>query len=57
MKQATTTLTLTGCAADQPTLTAEIAAWQRRRNAAECGIEWTFTREDADRKLRRHYVA
>jgi hypothetical protein len=34
-----------------------VAAWQRRRNAAECGIEWTFTRKDADRKLRRHYVS
>lgn len=48
---------LARCAADQATLTAEVAAWQRRRNAARCGIEWTFTRRDADRKLHRHYVS
>jgi hypothetical protein len=48
---------LARCAADQTTLTAEVAAWRRRRNAAECGIEWTFTRKDADRKLRRHDVS
>jgi len=47
---------LARCAADPTTLTSEVAAWQRRRNAAQCGIEWTFTRRDADRKLRRHYV-
>jgi hypothetical protein len=34
-----------------------VTAWQRRRNAARCGIEWTFTRRDADRKLSRHYVS
>ncbi len=33
-----------------------VAAWQRARNAAGLGIEWTFTRQDADRKLSRHYV-
>ena len=38
-------------------LATEVAAWQRRRNAARCGIEWTFTRRDADRKLSRHYVS
>lgn len=42
---------------EQDILTAEVAAWQRRRNAARCGIEWTFTRRDADRKLSRHYVS
>jgi len=30
-------------AADQVTLIAEVAAWQRRCNAAQCGIERTFT--------------
>jgi DDE superfamily endonuclease len=45
------------CAAEQTTLAVEVAAWQRRRNAARCGIEWTFTRRDADRKLSRHYVS
>jgi hypothetical protein len=35
----------------------EVAAWQQRRNAERRGIEWTFTRQDADRKLARHYVS
>jgi DDE superfamily endonuclease len=48
---------LARCAADPATLTVDVAAWQRRRNAARCGIEWTFTRRDADRKLRHHYVS
>src|SRR5262245_2506725 len=42
---------LARCTAEQTTLATEVAAWQRRRNAARCGIEWTFTRRDADRKL------
>lgn len=48
---------LARCAAEQATLASEVAAWQKRRNAARCGIEWTFTRRDADRKLSRHYVS
>jgi len=48
---------LARCAGQQAALTTEIAAWQRRRNAERCGIEWTFTRRDADRKLSRHYVS
>ncbi len=48
---------LARCAAEQTALAAEVAAWQRRRNAARCGIEWTFTRRDADRKLSRNYVS
>jgi len=43
--------------ADKATATREVDAWQRRRNAQRRGIEWTFTRQDADRKLRRHYVS
>jgi hypothetical protein len=46
---------LSRCAAEQAILATEV--WQRRRNAARCGIEWTFTRRDADRKLSRHYVS
>lgn len=42
---------------DQATISREVAAWQQRRNANECGIEWSFTRQDADRKLGNHYVA
>jgi len=48
---------LSRCAGEQAILTTEVAAWQRRRNAARCGIEWTFTRRDSDRKLSRHYVS
>jgi hypothetical protein len=38
-------------------LAAEVAAWQQRRNTQGCRIAWTFTRQDADRKMGRHYVA
>ncbi|MGH8525314.1 MAG: IS630 family transposase [Gammaproteobacteria bacterium] len=41
---------------DRATITLEVAAWQQRRNAANCGIAWSFMRQDADRKLGRHYV-
>lgn len=42
---------------DQTTARHEVRAWQRQRNAARRGIEWTFTRQDADRRLSRHYVS
>lgn len=35
----------------------EVAAWQRDRNEVQKTIEWTFTRQDADRKLGHHYVS
>jgi len=38
-------------------LQAEVSAWQNRRNEAGAGIEWKFTRQDADQKLARHYVS
>ena len=34
----------------------ELEAWTRRRNQEQSRIEWKFTRQDADRKLSRHYV-
>lgn len=37
-------------------LVREVAAWQHRRNAERRSIHWRFTRQDADRKLSRHYV-
>lgn len=37
-------------------LRTEVNAWQQARNALQRTIEWTFTRQDADHKLRRHYV-
>ena len=42
---------------DRLTLSREVGAWQKRRNAARCTIEWSFTRQDADRKLSHHYVS
>lgn len=44
-------------AAEPSALASEVAAWQRRRYAARCGIDWTFRRRDADRKLQRYYVS
>lgn len=41
---------------DRATLIAEVNAWQFRRNAEQRGIEWMFTRQDADAKMARHYV-
>jgi hypothetical protein len=37
-------------------LAAELRAWQRQRNKAKRKTKWSFTRQDADRKLGRHYV-
>ena len=42
---------------DRATLAAEVDAWQQRRNADQCGIVWSFTRQDADMKMARHYVS
>lgn len=41
--------------ADRATLQHEVDHWQRDRNATRQTIEWKFTRQDADRKLGRHY--
>lgn len=37
-------------------LQCEVDAWQQARNAAQRTIERTFTRQEADQKLSRHYV-
>ena len=42
--------------ADRQLLRCEVDAWQQARNALRKTIEWTFTRQDADRKLSGHYV-
>lgn len=42
---------------DRTQIDREISAWQRRRNAQRRGIDWTFTQQDADRKLSHHYVS
>jgi hypothetical protein len=43
--------------ANRDALQAEVDAWQEARNAERRTIEWSFTRQDADRKLGRHYVS
>lgn len=48
----------TGCRiGTEALLQSEVAAWEHGRNAAAKTIEWKFTRQDADKKLSRHYVA
>lgn len=42
---------------DRRTIEREVFAWQQRRNADHRTIEWTFTRQLADRKLGGHYVS
>jgi hypothetical protein len=43
--------------ASRQLLQSEVDAWQQARNAEQRTIEWNFTRQDADRKLGRHYVS
>jgi hypothetical protein len=40
---------------DAATLVREVAAWQERRNAATCAVDWRFTTADARIKLKRLY--
>jgi len=40
---------------DLTTLTREVAAWERQRNAAQCRVDWRFTTQDARIKLKRLY--
>ncbi len=35
----------------------KVDAWVRKRNKDKKKIKWTFTRQEADKKLRKHYVA
>lgn len=42
---------------DRTTLANEVDAWQRRRNDERRRIAWTFSRQDADLKMARHYVS
>jgi hypothetical protein len=39
------------------TLAVEVDHSQRRRNSEICTIQWSFTRQDADKKMRKHYVS
>jgi len=40
---------------DAATLAREVAAWQERRNAVTCTVDWRFTTADARIKLKRLY--
>ncbi len=40
---------------DSPTLTREIALWERQRNTAQVAVNWQFTTTDARFKLRKLY--
>lgn len=37
-------------------LVSEVKAWKKRRNRQRKIIDWTFTREKADKKLGKHYI-
>jgi len=43
--------------ADEPTLVAEVSAWNQSRNVAETTIDWRFTTADARIKLKHLYPA
>lgn len=34
-----------------------VALWANERNKNKCTIEWKFTKQDADKKLSKHYVS
>ena len=40
---------------DQPTLTAEVRAWQTARNRKQKGVDWQFTTAKARVKLKHLY--
>lgn len=41
---------------DKKFLTEEVSAWADNRNEQRRKIDWKFTRQDADKKLSKHYV-
>jgi len=45
------------CGGEAEKLENEINCWSRERNEAKKKIQWSFTRQDADHKLSKHYVA
>jgi hypothetical protein len=46
-----------GRIASKRRLNEEVQKWSRERNKEKCVIEWKFTRQDADKKLAKHYVS
>jgi len=48
----------TGCRIEsKEKLEASLSQWTKERNENKCTIEWKFTRQDADKKLSKHYVS
>ena len=48
----------TGCRfANEAALKTQVSAWESARNLEGRGIQWKFTRQEADKKLSRHYVS
>lgn len=35
----------------------KVSKWAKNRNKKKCTIDWKFTRQDADKKLSKHYVS
>lgn len=48
---------LKGRISDEATLKNKVLAWQERRNRLKAKIKWTFTKQKADRKLKKYYIA
>lgn len=46
---------LCGRIADADKLEQQVYAWAKRRNKAQCGVDWQFTVDDARTKLKRLY--
>jgi len=46
-----------GRIANKAKLISDVGAWSKKRNKNKSIIDWKFTRQDADEKLSRHYVA
>jgi hypothetical protein len=40
---------------DRETLAKEVRAWERKRNALRATVRWSFTKDAAREKFRRHY--
>lgn len=46
-----------GRIASKDQLTSDVKQWSKKRNRDKSDIEWKFTRQDADKKLAKHYVS
>ena len=41
---------------DKEMLTRDVKAWEKRRNRQRKKIDWTFTKQKADKKLGKYYT-